>query len=205
MRSTYDDAMRGVLAHEGGYSNDAADPGGPTKYGITLADVRRYLKTDAGADDVKALTIAQAQEIYAKHYAAPLRYDELPAGIDYAVLDYGINSGIARAGTVLRRCLKLADDASSVSEAVVAAARAADARSLVLAICDERLRFLQSLKTWDVFGNGWGRRVADVKAVALAMAAAAAAPVPPVAVLVEPPCGILAAVLTAIQSMFRKG
>ena len=41
---------------------------------------------------------------------------------------------------------------------------------LVMAICDERLRFLQRLETWPVFGKGWGRRVAEVKVAALAMA-----------------------------------
>jgi len=42
---------------------------------------------------------------------------------------------------------------------------------LVKLICDERLRFLQSLRTWPVFGIGWGRRVADVRSVALKLAA----------------------------------
>jgi hypothetical protein len=45
---------------------------------------------------------------------------------------------------------------------------------LIAGICDERLRFLQALKTWPVFGAGWGRRVAEVKSTALKMAADAA-------------------------------
>jgi lysozyme family protein len=45
------------------------------------------------------------------------------------------------------------------------------AAALIGAICDERLRFLKSLKTWRVFGKGWGRRVAEVKQAALAMVA----------------------------------
>ncbi len=57
---------------------------------------------------------------------------------------------------------------------MIAAARAADAKALIVAICDERLRFLQSLKTWGVFGKGWGARVAEVKAFSLALAARAA-------------------------------
>jgi lysozyme family protein len=42
--------------------------------------------------------------------------------------------------------------------------------SLAGAICDERLRFLQQLRTWPVFGKGWGRRVAEVRATSLAWA-----------------------------------
>jgi lysozyme family protein len=45
------------------------------------------------------------------------------------------------------------------------------ASTLIMAVCDERLRFLQSLHTWPVFGKGWGRRVAEVRRAALAMAA----------------------------------
>ena len=39
-----------------------------------------------------------------------------------------------------------------------------------MAINDERLRFLIALKTWPVFGNGWARRVAEVKAFSLNLA-----------------------------------
>ena len=168
--SCYDAALARVLAHEGGYTNHPADPGGPTNFGITIADYRRYAKPSASAADVRAMTRAEAERIYRARYWDALRCDELPAGVDYAVFDYGVNSGIARAGRVLRRCLKLDDSAGAVTDTVIAAAGEADAHGLIAAICDERLRFLQSLKTWPVFGKGWSRRVAEVKAAALEMA-----------------------------------
>jgi lysozyme family protein len=120
-----------------------------------------------------------AKAIYRKRYWDAQRCDDLPAGIDYAVFDYGVNSGIGRSGKVLRRVLGMPDEAGTITDAVVAAARAADAAAVITAICNERLRFLKSLKTWDVFGKGWGRRVAEVEAAALAMTQprAAASPV----------------------------
>jgi len=201
--SSYDEALRRLLAHEGGYTNDPSDPGGPTNFGITIADYRKYVKPDATAADVKAMRVEEAKGIYRARYWDALACDDLPAGIDYAVFDYGVNSGIGRSGRVLRRVLKLADDTGAVSDEVIAAADVSDARAAIVAICDERLRFLQSLKTWDVFGKGWGRRVAEVKAAALAMAAAtpAAAPTPTTP---PPPRGIVAALLAAIQSLFRR-
>jgi hypothetical protein len=87
---------------------------------------------------------------------------------------YGVNSGIGRSGKVLRRILRLPDNTSVVTDEVIAAAWAIDPRTLITAICDERLHFLQSLKTWPIFGRGWGRRVADVKSKALEMATDAA-------------------------------
>ena len=174
--SNYGAALTRLLQHEGGYTNHPDDPGGPTNFGITIADYRRYAKADATAADVRAMSVDEAKAIYRKRYWDAQRCDELPAGVDYAIFDYGVNSGVGRSGKVLRRMLKLADDSTRVTDQVIVAARAADARALVAAICDERLRFLKSLRTWPVFGAGWGRRVAEVKTVALSMTQASAAP-----------------------------
>ena len=59
--STYDDALRRLLVHEGGYSNHPSDPGGPTNFGITIADYRRYVKPDATAADVRAMSVDEAK------------------------------------------------------------------------------------------------------------------------------------------------
>jgi lysozyme family protein len=98
-----------------------------------------------------------------------LRYDDLPVGLDYAVFDYGVNSGIGRAAKVLQRLVSVPDD-GIVGPLTIAAVRGRDPKALIAAICDERLRFLQSLRIWPVFGAGWRRRVEEVRAVALAMA-----------------------------------
>jgi lysozyme family protein len=170
-QSTYADALARLLAHEGGYTNDTVDPGGPTNFGITITDYHNYVKPNATAADVRAMKLDEAKAIYRSKYWDAQRCDELPAGVDYAVFDYGVNSGIGRSGKVLRRCLKLADTTGAVNDAVIAAAAAADAKVLIVTICDERLRFLQSLKTWGTFGKGWGARVAEVRVLALQLAA----------------------------------
>jgi lysozyme family protein len=168
MKQTCAEALKRLLEHEGGYSNHPDDPGGPTNFGITIFDCRKYLKRDATADDVRVMTLSQAQAIYRAKYWDALRCDDLPAGLDYAVFDYGVNSGIARSARVLQRVLGVADD-GVIGPLTIAAAMRCDVRSTVVKICDERLAFLRSLRTWRVFGKGWGRRVAEVKAAALVM------------------------------------
>jgi len=168
--STYDEALRRLLAHEGGYTNHPSDPGGPTKFGIALADYRRYIKPDATAADVRAMSVDQAKAIYRKRYWDAQRCDELPAGLDYSIFDYGVNSGIGRSGRVLRRVVGLPDTTHAVTDEVLRAVAKRDPKALATAINDERLRFLKSLKTWPVFGRGWGRRVAEVKAFSLKLA-----------------------------------
>ena len=168
--STYDEALRRLLAHEGGYSNHPSDPGGPTNFGITIADYRKYVKPNATAADVRAMKIGEAKAVYRARYWDAQHCDELPAGVDYSVFDYGVNSGIGRSGKVLRRVVGLPDKTSVVTEQVLDAVRQRPSAAIIIAINEERLRFLKGLRTWPVFGKGWSRRVAQVRAFSLQLA-----------------------------------
>ena len=173
----YAESIRRLLASEGGYVNHPSDPGGPTNFGITLADYRKYVKADATAADVRAMHIDEAKAIYRAKYWGAMRADELPAGVDYCVFDYAVNSGTGRAPKVLQRVLGI-DVTGRVDGATVTAARRREARALIQAICDERMRFLQGLRTWPVFGKGWSKRVGEVRSVALGMTDKAAGRAP---------------------------
>ncbi|MBV9239020.1 MAG: glycoside hydrolase family 108 protein [Xanthobacteraceae bacterium] len=167
--SSYDQCLERVLAHEGGYTNDPRDPGGPTNFGISIYDYRKYLKPGATAD-VKRMSLAEAQRIYRSKYWDALCCDDLPAGVDYTVFDYGVNSGIGRAGKVVRRVLGLSDADWRVNADVIAALKKSEPGKVIIAINDERLTFLKSLRTWRTFGVGWGRRIVEVKAFSLELA-----------------------------------
>jgi lysozyme family protein len=186
VKSTYDEALKRVLAHEGGYTNDPRDPGGPTNFGITIYDYRKYVKPRATAADVRAMKLDDAKAIYKAKYWDACRCDDLPAGVDDTVFDYGVNSGIGRSAMVLQQVLGVHVD-HMIGPATVAAAQAADPIHLITAINDERLAFLKRLRTWSAFGVGWGRRVAEVRAYALQLAAAYARSHPaPASPLVSP-------------------
>lgn len=176
--STYPEAIRRVLLSEGGYINHPSDPGGPTNYGITLAVYRENGHAGATAADIKAMPLDEAKRIYKLRYANPSGFDMEPAGLDYTVFDYAVNSGVGRANKVLRRVCSLPDN--SDFGAVVTALSKRDPKAVISAVNAERLKFLQGLSTWPTFGKGWGARVQSVNAAALKMAAIGAAPVPSV-------------------------
>jgi lysozyme family protein len=117
--ATYDAAMARVFADEGGYTDDPKDPGGATNWGITIFDARKYWKANATPADVKAMPKSVASDIYRRHYARPIRYDDLPAGFDYSVLDAEINSGFGRvlpwASNALGKVLKSIDELVTVA------------------------------------------------------------------------------------------
>lgn len=172
---TYDESLRRLLVHEGGYTNNPHDPGGPTNFGITIYDYRKYVKPGASAADVRAMKVDEAKAIYRAKYWDAQRCDELPAGVDYCVFDYGVNSGIGRSKKVLQRIVGIPAD-GALGPATMKAVAATDPKKIIIDMQAERLRFLKRLRTWPVFGRGWGRRVAEVKTVALAMAAKAPMP-----------------------------
>ncbi len=177
MQGTYDPALSRLLVHEGGYTNDKADPGGPTNFGITIVDANLYAAEfgwiegrKVTAADVRAMPLWFAKAVYRRKYWDAQRCDELPAGVDDCIFDYGVNSGTGRSKKVLQRCLGVTGD-GALGDITMRALAAADPKQLINAICDERLRFLKGLRTWPVFGKGWGRRVAEVRAWSLQLAA----------------------------------
>lgn len=176
--ATYPEAIRRVLLSEGGYVNHPRDPGGPTNHGITLATYRAFGHVHATADDIKAMPLEDAKVIYRKQYADPIDFNVRPAGLDYTLFDYAVNSGVGRSNKVIRRVCGLKDDAPRSDLEVALAKR--DAKAVVGAVNAERLKFLQSLSTWPTFGTGWGRRVQTVNAAALKMADLKDAPIPSV-------------------------
>lgn len=147
---------------EGGWSNHKADPGGATMFGITLAKYREHFP-NATAVQLRRISRMTALTIYEKDFWVPIDGDRLDAGVDLAVYDAGVNSGVSRA----KKWLK--------------ASVGGTADQTVKRICAKRLGFMQSLKIWKTFGRGWSRRVADIEAKGVAWALAANNPAKTVA------------------------
>jgi lysozyme family protein len=155
-----------VLAHEGGFVNNPRDPGGATNCGVTQAVYDAYRKLHGLAlRSVRQIDPMETKDIYISQYWRRIRGDELPAGIDYAVFDFAVNSGVSRAIRYLQRQLGVDDDGSlgNVSIEAVFAATRKDEEMFVIEYCANRVAFLRSLATFPDFGKGWVRRVMGYK------------------------------------------
>src|SRR5688500_15627468 len=80
-QTSFPAALAVVLGHEGGFLHHPLDPGGPTKFGITLETLARARKAAVDAEDVRTLDRAEAGAIYRALYWDVVRADELPAGL----------------------------------------------------------------------------------------------------------------------------
>lgn len=160
-KETLPTALKLMFGHEGGYSNHPSDPGGPTKYGVTLKTLRAHRRNpNLKADDVKALTLAEAEDVYRRSYWTQSGGDLLPAGLDYSAFDYGVNSGPATAVKRLQRVLGIGQDGIVGSQTLAAIdAYPGGVGEVIKAYGEERMRYLRSLGTWGTFGRGWTIRV----------------------------------------------
>lgn len=162
MAQAFSNVLPLVLAHEGGYVNHPKDPGGATNKGVTQGVYDDY-RRNRGLDprSVRSITRAEIQDIYKRQYWDMVNGDELPAGLDYAVFDYGVNSGPGRAAKDLQRTVGARVDGQIGEETIRLCREAADRDEVKLIedYCNRRMRFLRGLRTWGTFGKGWKRRV----------------------------------------------
>jgi lysozyme family protein len=86
---------------QGGYTNDPADPGGPTKWGITLETLKQWRGKPTTAADVQALEQWEAEAIYRQRYIAPF-LTSVPPDVMPFVVDLAVHSGVGGAQRLLR-------------------------------------------------------------------------------------------------------
>lgn len=87
-------AIEYVLKNEGGFVFDPDDAGGPTNFGITQADLSLWLKEPASIEEIKNLSVVEAQSIYFAHFWLPLGLDAInPVAVSTAILDTRVLHG----------------------------------------------------------------------------------------------------------------
>ncbi|RAI58530.1 glycoside hydrolase family 108 protein [Roseicella frigidaeris] len=167
----FDLCLEVVLQQEGGFSNDAADPGGATQMGITEHCLAAWRGRPVTPEEVRALSAEEAKEIYRAQYWNLMRCEDLPRGIDLMVFDFGVNAGPGTSVKLLQRAVGVKPD-GAVGPYTLRAAKAAEAGPLIEALAQARLDHYRGLATFPRFGRGWARRVEDVRRQALLMAGA---------------------------------
>jgi len=153
----FDTAFHKLLGHEGGFVDHPADPGGATNWGIT----ERVARANGYTGPMQLLPVEVAKTIYKKDYWLPIRADELPAEIRYAVFDAAVNSGNAQAVRWLQRAVGATPD-GIIGPRTLLAAKTHPPETVLRKMLAQRLRFMTDLKNWSPFSRGWARRIADL-------------------------------------------
>ena len=157
-------AFEKLIGHEGGLTLDPKDRGNwttgvigkgelkGTKYGISAMAYPR--------EDIQHLTLDRARQLYRRDYWDAVRADDMPDAVRFDLFDSAVNSGVTQATKWLQRAAGATDD-GIIGPKTLSAVRAADPHVLSKRFNGQRLRFMTDLKTWNVYGKGWARRIAD--------------------------------------------
>ena len=173
---------------EGGLSDDAADKGGLTHYGVSLAflsDMARSLKNrqwlkDIGVhplpvtkDTIRNLTRTQACDIFKREFWNKLDLDSLPVQMAVLLYDAAVNSGCAQSVRLAQRGyntvgvgtrLDVDGKLGPLTRAALINNNSVDVRQAIL---DAREAFYRQIvarnASQKVFLRGWLNRVNDLR------------------------------------------
>ena len=176
----FDQILKKTLQWEGGFSDDADDRGGATKFGITIGTLRALhedLDKDGAitVEDVRSLTLEKATEIYRRHYFIEPKFHLLPEAIQPIMFDMGVNHGPGRATRMLQHVINQAGFAQISEDGDLGkiTIRASDiayenmGHYLINALCDERQAFYNRIvannPSQEKFIRGWTNRTNDFR------------------------------------------
>ena len=166
MQNNWIKCLETILHHEGGYVNHPKDPGGETNLGVT----KRVYEEFGGTKDMKDLTREDVEPIYKKNYWDRVKGDDLPAGLDLCVFDFGVNAGTGRAAKYLQSLIGATPDGGIGPNTLKKLNDFIEETGLTETIRlyqDERQKYYESLSTFETFGKGWTRRVKETTELAL--------------------------------------
>lgn len=167
---TVDEILDDIIRKEGGYVNNPADGGGPTNMGITIGTLSEYYGRKVSIQEVKALTVDQAKEIYTRRYFFGPRFDSLPADVQPIATDTGVLFGPRAAVQFMQKIVNEAGFGPIDQDGILgpntrnAIERAYNAMGpfFINAIVEERITFhqmrVQERPDQGIFLQGWINR-----------------------------------------------
>ena len=157
MRTNFEHCMEMLLEHEGGYVDHPDDPGGETNHGVTRAVYEQHVGRQVMDGEMKSLVQEDVYPIYEEEYWNRAHCDDLPSGVDWAVFDWAVNSGVSRSARALQEIVGAEPD-GHIGPMTIQAVHDMLPEDVVVKMHSTRQEFYEGLSTFDTFGRGWSRR-----------------------------------------------
>lgn len=152
----FDTAFKHILKYEGGLVDHPADPGGITKFGISL---RAY--PELGTEGVRSLTKDDAKVIYKRDYWDACYCESLPDSLRLMVFDCAVNQGVGYATRALQAAVSVRAD-GTIGPVTLQAIKDTNPESALQKLAQNRYLRYKNNKNWDTFGDGWVNRLLSV-------------------------------------------
>lgn len=159
-----------VVHREGGFINHRDDPGGATNMGITLKTLTRWRKTEVTEEDVRALKIGEATQIYFQRYWLPLHLEHIEDWWTKEYLfDWCVNAGLRPPVKAVQKFIHVKRDGVIGPTTGAALAKSKEVQGIFFPglLCDIRIEWYIHLATlkWSrvQFLPGWFKRANDLR------------------------------------------
>jgi lysozyme family protein len=145
---------------EGGYSDNADDPGGSTMAGVTQSTLDDARETIPGLPlDVKDLTAEDETKIYDGIFFTPIAGSLIPMWAAIAMFDAAVNSGPGTVAKWMQAGLGLPADGKMGPQTIGALQQCDPVKALVEFHGRRAFNFMEQHMIEHTFGLGWGRRL----------------------------------------------
>jgi len=169
MRENFNKCLEMVLVHEGGYVNNKNDRGGMTNLSVTRRVYEDWVDRPVSEQEMRDLTPEDVAPIYRKNYADRIHFDSLPSGLDWACLDWAINSGASRPAKAIQRAVGATAD-GVIGPKTLQLVAEKDPKFIIDYVYTVRQAFYKGLDDFKHFGRGWSRRNKETLHQAMEMA-----------------------------------
>ena len=144
MKDNFEKCFDMLLVHEGGFLNHLQDPAGATNLGVTKDTMQQYFGWHVSMGEMYSLTPEDVKLIYRKLYAEKVRFDDLRSGLDWAVLDWAVNSGTDSAAIAVQKFVG-ATQGGAIGLKTLQAVMNHGSAELIDKLPDTRQKFYKSL------------------------------------------------------------
>lgn len=176
-KSNFNVAQRLVKTAEAGYSDDRSDSGNwieipgygqrfvGTNHGISAQTLKEYLGRNPKKEDMMNLKYSDALKIYKKNYWDAQNLSEFKnQSVSNIIYDGCVNQGVPGTAEVLRQAYSEngLDVRNPFSKESIKLANKLDQKELFNSIKKFRKLRYRNSRTWNVHGEGWMNRLADI-------------------------------------------
>lgn len=163
MNSNLTQALAWIDDDEGPELNvGPTEPGGSSKHGVSMLVLQEWHKEKGlpppTMTDMAAVDSVLAGQIYTEKFAVPIKFDLLPGGVDYRLLDIEVNLGPTGGVTVLQMCLAMWPLTGVMDAATMLAVSKVSAQTLLVALSAAWISKKHEAPSWNVYGHGWMNR-----------------------------------------------
>lgn len=169
-------AIPTVLRREGGYVNNPNDPGGATKYGVSLRWLKakgllpeiELMENHPGSStpiaDVQQMTVQMATEFYQQYWWLP-EYGRIDAqALATKVFDTAVNMGAGRSAMFLQKAVGVTQD-GNIGPNTLLHVNTAPSLTVIMAFQNTQAEFYRNIvlahPSEAEFLNGWLARAYD--------------------------------------------